>query len=90
VEQIVSVTSSLMQAFQSGLCTVESHKQYVHAHSHYSRIQRTQLLLQQMLQLAVFTLMEFHSLFTLMFHRITRITYTVQAAQRVLVNQVRL
>jgi hypothetical protein len=43
-----------------------------------------------MLQPAVSTLMASHLLCTLMFRKITRITYTVQAAQLVPVNQVRL
>jgi hypothetical protein len=43
---------------------------------------------QQMSQHAEFTSTESHSLFTLMFHRITRITYTAPAAQRVPENQV--
>jgi hypothetical protein len=47
-----------------------------------------QPLLQQMLQHAVSTLMESHLLYTLMFHKIIRITSTVQAAQPVPVNQV--
>jgi hypothetical protein len=47
-----------------------------------------QLLLQQMLQHAVSTLMGSHSLYTLMFHKITRITSTVQAVRLVLVNLV--
>jgi hypothetical protein len=47
-----------------------------------------QLLLQQMLQHVESTLMESHLLSTLMFHKITRITSTAQAAQLVLVNQV--
>jgi hypothetical protein len=46
------------------------------------------LLSQQMLQHVVSTLMESHSLFTLMFHKITRITSTAQAAQPVQENQV--
>jgi hypothetical protein len=46
------------------------------------------LLLQQMLQHVEFTLMESHLLCTSMFHKITRITSTVQAAQLVPVNQV--
>jgi hypothetical protein len=41
-----------------------------------------------MLQHAVFTLMESHLLYMLMFHKITRITSTAQAAQLVQVNQV--
>jgi hypothetical protein len=44
-------------------------------------------LLQRMLQHVVFTLMESHLLYTLMFHKITRITSTAQAAQLVPVNQ---
>jgi hypothetical protein len=47
-----------------------------------------QLLLQQMSQHVESTLMESHLLYTLMFHKITRITYTVQDAQLVPVNQV--
>jgi hypothetical protein len=47
-----------------------------------------QLLLQQMLQHAVSMLMESHLLYTLMFHKITRITSTAQAAQLVPVSQV--
>jgi hypothetical protein len=46
------------------------------------------LLLQQMLQHAVSTLMESHLLYMSMFHKITRITSTAQAAQPVPVNQV--
>jgi hypothetical protein len=46
------------------------------------------LLLQQMLQHVEFTLMESHLLYTLMFHKITRITFTAQAAQLVPVNLV--
>jgi hypothetical protein len=41
--------------------------------------------LQQMLQHAVFTLMEFHLLCTLMLQQITRITYTALVVQHVLV-----
>jgi hypothetical protein len=41
-----------------------------------------------MLLPAEFTLMESHLLYTLMFHKITRITSTAQAAQPVLVNPV--
>jgi hypothetical protein len=41
-----------------------------------------------MLQLAASMLMESHLLCTSMFHKITRITCTVQAAQLVLENQV--
>jgi hypothetical protein len=48
------------------------------------------LLSQQMLQPVVFTLMESHLLYTWMFHKITRITSTVLAAQPVPVNQVQL
>jgi hypothetical protein len=47
-----------------------------------------QLLLQQMSQHAVSTLMESHLLCMLMFHKITRITSTAQAAQLAPVNQV--
>jgi hypothetical protein len=77
-----------MQVFQSEHSTAASHKQYVHAHLHSSKIQQMPLLLQQMLQHAVSTLMESHLLYTLMFHKITRITSTVQAAQLAPVNQV--
>jgi hypothetical protein len=45
-----------------------------------------QLLLQQMSQHVVSTLMEYHLLFTLMFHKTTRIISTAQAAQLVPVN----
>jgi hypothetical protein len=79
-----------MQVFQSELSTAASHKQYAHAHLHYLRIQQMQLSLQQMSQHAEFTLMESHLLFTLMFHKITRITCTDQAEQLVLANQVQL
>jgi hypothetical protein len=41
-----------------------------------------------MLQHAAYTLMESHLLFTLMCHKTIKITSTVQAAQRVLVNLV--
>jgi hypothetical protein len=88
VEQIVSATSSLMQEFQSEPFTVASHKQFVLALLLSSRIQQMQHSLQQMLQHAVSTLMESHLLYTLMFHKITRITFTAQAAPLVLVNQV--
>jgi hypothetical protein len=47
-----------------------------------------QHLLQQMLQHAVSTLMESLLLYTLMFPKITRITFTAQAAQPVPVNLV--
>jgi hypothetical protein len=47
-----------------------------------------QHLSQQMLQHVEFTLMESRLLYMLMFHKITRITSTVQAAQLVPVNQV--
>jgi hypothetical protein len=77
-----------MQEFQSEHSTAASHKQFAHAHLLSLRIQQTPLLSQQMLQHEAFTLMESHLLYTLMFHKITRITYTVQAAQRVLVSQV--
>jgi hypothetical protein len=40
------------------------------------------LLLQQMLQHAEFTWMEYHSLYTLMRQLITKTIYTVLAAQR--------
>jgi hypothetical protein len=40
-----------------------------------------------MLQHAESTLMESHLLCTLIFHKITRITYTVQVAQLALANQ---
>jgi hypothetical protein len=46
------------------------------------------LLSQPMLQRVESTLTESHLLYTLMFHRITRITFTVQAVQLVPVNQV--
>jgi hypothetical protein len=42
----------------------------------------------QMLQHVESTWMESHLLFTLMFRKITRIIYTVQAVQHVLENQV--
>jgi hypothetical protein len=45
-------------------------------------------LLQQTLQHAESMLMESHLLYTLMFHKIIRITYIVQAAQPAPVNQV--
>jgi hypothetical protein len=77
-----------MQEFQSERFTAVSHKQSAPAHLHSSKTQQTPLLLQQMLQHAVSTLMESHLLCTLMFHKITRITSTVQAAQLVPVNQV--
>jgi hypothetical protein len=76
-----------MQAFQSEHSTAVSHRQFVPAHLLSSRIQQMQLSLQQMSQRVVFTLMESLLLYTLMFHKITRITYTVQAAQHVPVNQ---
>jgi hypothetical protein len=88
VVQIVSATSLLMQAFLLARYMAANHKQYVHAHLHYSKIQQMLLLLQQMLRRAVSTLMESHLLYTLMFHKITRIISTVQAAQLVPVNQV--
>jgi hypothetical protein len=77
-----------MQVFQLEHFTVVSHKQCVLAHSHFSKIQQMRLLSQQMLQHAVSTLTESHLLYTLTFHKITRITSTVQAAQPVPVNQV--
>jgi hypothetical protein len=77
-----------MQASQLEHSTAASHRLFVHAHLHSSKIQQMQLLLQQMLQHVVFTLMESHLLFMLMFHKITKIIYTVQAAQLVLVNLV--
>jgi hypothetical protein len=77
-----------MQVFQLEHFTVASHKQYVHAHLHSLRIQQMQHLSQQMLQHVEFTLMESRLLYMLMFHKITRITSTVQAAQLVPVNQV--
>jgi hypothetical protein len=76
-----------MQVFQSEHCMVASHKQYVHAHSHSSKILQMQPLSQQMLQHEVSTLTESHLLCTLMFLKITRITSTVQAVQLVPVNQ---
>jgi hypothetical protein len=47
-----------------------------------------QLLSQQMLQHVVSMLMESHLLCMSMFHKITRITFTVQAAQPEPVSQV--
>jgi hypothetical protein len=47
-----------------------------------------QPLSQQMLQREVSMLTESHLLYTLMFHKIIRITSTAQAAQLVLENQV--
>jgi hypothetical protein len=88
VAQIVSVTNWLTQEFQSEHFTVASHKQYAHAHSHFLKIQQMQPSSQQMLQHAVSTLMESHLLSTLMFHKITKITSTVQAVRPVLVNLV--
>jgi hypothetical protein len=79
-----------MQEFQSELSTVASHKQCVPAHLLSSKIQQMLRSSQQMLQHAVSTLTESHLLYTLMFHKITRITYTAQAAQLVPVNQVQL
>jgi hypothetical protein len=79
-----------MQEFQSELFTVASHKQYVHAHLHSSKILQMQHLSRQMLQHAVSMSMESHLLCTLMFRKITRITSTAQAAQPVQANQVRL
>jgi hypothetical protein len=87
VEQIASVTSLLMQEFQLELFTVASHKQYVRALLRSSKIQLMQPLSQQMLQHVVFTLMESHLLYTLMFHKITKTISTVQAAQHELENQ---
>jgi hypothetical protein len=75
--------------FQLEHSTVASHKQYVPALLHFLKILQMQLLLQQMLQHAESTLMESHLLYTLTFHKITRITSTAQAAQLVPVNQVR-
>jgi hypothetical protein len=77
-----------MQVFQLEHFTAASHKQYVHGHLLSLRIQQMQLLLQQMLQRVVFTLMESLLSYTLMFHKITRIISTDQAAQLVLVNRV--
>jgi hypothetical protein len=47
-------------------------------------------LLQPTLQRVVFTSMESHLLYTLMFRKTIRITSTVQVAQLVLANQVQL
>jgi hypothetical protein len=77
-----------MQEFQLEHFTAVSHKQSVRAHLHSSRIQKMQHLLQQMLPHVVSTLMESHLLCMLMFHKITRITSTAQAAQLVPENQV--
>jgi hypothetical protein len=67
--------------------TVESHKLFVLAHLHSSRSKRILHSLQQMLQHVESTLTESLSLFTLIFHKITRITYTVQVVQLALANQ---
>jgi hypothetical protein len=77
-----------MQVFQLEHFMVESHKLFAHAHLLSSKIQQMQLLLQQMLLHAVSTLMESRLLYTSMFHRITRIISTAQAAQLVPANQV--
>jgi hypothetical protein len=79
-----------MQEFQSEHFTAASHRQSVPAHLHSSKIQQMLLLSQQMLQHEASTLMESHSLYTLMFHRITRIISTVQVAQLAPVNPVQL
>jgi hypothetical protein len=76
-----------MQVFQLEHFTVESRKLFVLAHLHSLRSKRTQRSLRQMLQHAESTLMEFHLLCTLIFHKITRITYTVQVVQLALANQ---
>jgi hypothetical protein len=86
---IVSAISLPMQEFQSGLSTAASHKQCVLALLHSSKILQMRLLSQQMLQHVESTLMESHLLYTLMFHKIIRITSTAQAAQLAPVNQVR-
>jgi hypothetical protein len=77
-----------MQEFRLAHSMVASHKQCALAHSRSSKNQQMQPLSQQMSQHAVSTLMGSHSLYTLMFHKITRITSTAQAAQLVLENQV--
>jgi glutamate racemase len=87
VAQIALLTTSQKLAFQSVPCTVESHKLSVLAHWRSSRSQTMQHSSQQMLQLAEFTLMEFHSWYTSILHRITRIISTAQVVQLVLANQ---
>jgi hypothetical protein len=65
-----------MQVFRLVHFTVASLKQYALELSHYLSSYQMQPLLQQMLPLAVFTLMEFHLLSTLMRQLTIRITYT--------------
>jgi hypothetical protein len=77
-----------MQVFQLEHFTAASHKPFAPARLHSLKIPQMQLLWQQMWQHVVSMLMESHLLYTLMFHKITRITYTAQVVQPVLVNQV--
>jgi hypothetical protein len=77
-----------MQVFQLEHFMVASHKQSVPAPWRCSKIQQTLRLSQPMLQREESTLMESHLLYMLTFHKITKITSTVPAAQRVQVNQV--
>jgi hypothetical protein len=62
--QIASLTTSQKLAFQSALYTVESHKQFVLAHSNYLKSKTTQHSLQQTSPPAVSTSMASHSLCT--------------------------
>ena len=67
-----------MQVSQSEHFTVVSHKRFVLVLLHFSSNYRTLLWLQQMLLLAVFTLMESHLLYMLMHRQITKIICTVR------------
>jgi hypothetical protein len=75
-------------AYQSALCTVESHKQFALAHSNYLKNKKTQPWWQLTSPLAVSTSMASLSLSTLMHQLITKIIYTALVAQHVPAKQV--